>query len=66
MCGGSPLQFGEETANYEREYARFAVQAIVAGYVFKQMDEDKSGELDKEELGAALKDAVRGGGAVQA
>ena len=40
-------EFGNETAIFEREAARFAVQSIVAGYVFQVIDTDKSGGLDQ-------------------
>ena len=51
-------EFGNETALFEREAARFAIQAIVAGYVFQVIDEDKNGSLDQGEILKAIKDKV--------
>ena len=53
---------GNETASFEREAARFAVQSIVAGYVFHLLDEDKSGALDQQEVFDAIKRHVQGSG----
>ena len=43
-------EFGQETASFERESARFAIQSIVAGSVFQVLDADKSGGLDQAEV----------------
>ena len=53
---------GNEKASFERESARFAIQSIVAGYVFQVLDEDKSGSLDQKEIYEAIKDKVQGSG----
>ena len=55
-------EFGNETAIFEREAARFAVQSIVAGYVFQVIDTDKSGGLDQREVYDAIKERVKGSG----
>ena len=55
-------EFGNETAIFEREAARFAVQSIVAGYVFQILDTDKSGGLDQREIYDAIKERVKGSG----
>ena len=47
-------KFGNETAIFEREAARFAVQSIVAGYVFQVIDTDKGGGLDQREVYDAI------------
>ena len=53
---------GNETASFEREAARFAVQSIVAGHVFHLLDEDKSGALDQQEVFEAIKRHIEGSG----
>lgn len=55
-------EFGNETAIFEREAARFAIQSIVAGHVFRLVDADKSGGLDHAEIYDAIQDSVAGSG----
>ena len=49
--------YGEYKVNYEEEYARFAVQSIVAAQAFKRLDVDNSGSLSEEEIVTALLEA---------
>ena len=53
-------EFGNETAIFEREAARFAIQSIVAGHVFRLVDQDKSGGLDHQEIFDAIQESVVG------
>ena len=55
-------EFGNETAIFEREAARFAIQSMVAGHVFRLVDADKSGGLDHAEIYDAIQDSVAGSG----
>ena len=55
-------EFGNEPAIFEREAARFAIQSIVAGHVFRLVDADKSGGLDHAEIYDAIQDSVAGSG----
>ena len=55
-------EFGNETAIFEREAARFAIQSIVAGHVFRLVDADKSGGLDHAEIYDAIQESVAGSG----
>jgi hypothetical protein len=55
-------EFGNETAIFEREAARFAIQSIVAGYVFQILDQDSSGSIDQREIYEAIKERVKGSG----
>jgi hypothetical protein len=50
-------EFGEHEVQYEREYARFAVQSIVASHAFERLDADGSGTISEEELVDALRQA---------
>ena len=50
-------EFGEHEVEYEREYARFAVQSIVASHAFERLDTDGSGSISEEELVDALRNA---------
>ena len=50
-------EFGEHEVEYEREYARFAVQSIVASHAFERLDVDNSGTISEEELVDALRKA---------
>ena len=50
-------EFGEHEVEYEREYARFAVQSIVASHAFQRLDTDGSGSISEEELVDALRAA---------
>lgn len=50
-------EFGEHEVQYEREYARFAVQSIVASHAFERLDADNSGTISEEELVDALRRA---------
>lgn len=50
-------EFGEHEVEYEREYARFAVQSIVASHAFERLDTDRSGSISEEELVDALRAA---------
>ena len=46
-------EFMLEKVNFRREFARFAVQSIVAGHVYHQLDLSRNGKLvDSEVLGA--------------
>ena len=40
----------EESVNWRMDYARFAVQSLVAGVAFRRYDEDGSGTLDRKEI----------------
>ncbi len=40
----------EESVNWRMDYARFAVQSLVAGMAFSKYDEDGSGTLDRQEI----------------
>ena len=40
----------EESVNWRMDYARFAVQSLVAGLAFRRYDEDGSGTLDRKEI----------------
>ena len=55
-------EFGNETAIFEREAARFAIQSIVAGHVFRLVDADKSGGLDHAEIYDAIQESAAGSG----
>lgn len=48
-------EFGEHEVQYEREYARFAVQSIVASHAFERLDVDNSGTITESELVDALR-----------
>jgi hypothetical protein len=51
-------EFIKEGVNYRREYARFGVQALVAGWVFHQMDTHKNNELSAQEVHATLQQVL--------
>ena len=40
----------EESVNWRMDYARFAVQSLVAGMAFRRYDEDGSGTLNRQEI----------------
>ena len=40
----------EEPIDWKKDYARFAVQSLVAGLAFRRYDEDGSGTLDRKEI----------------
>ena len=40
----------EESVNWRMDYARFAVQSLVAGLAFRKYDADGSGTLDRKEI----------------
>jgi hypothetical protein len=44
------LLFGEYKVNYELEYARYAVQSIVASQSFKKLDEDGNAAISEVRL----------------
>ncbi len=50
----------EESVNWRMDYARFAVQSLVAGMAFRKYDEDGSGTLDRQEIYKHLNDVFQG------
>lgn len=48
-------EFILESVEWRKEYARFAAQALVAGFAFMQYDRDKSWQLSRSEIFKMLK-----------
>ena len=53
-------EFVEESLEWKKEYARFAVQCLVAGATFKRLDQDSSGSLDRPEIYSYLTEMLNG------
>lgn len=49
------MEFMRESCEWRKEYARFAVQALVAGYAFMRYDSNDSWKLDRTEIYRTLK-----------
>ncbi|GMH40927.1 hypothetical protein BSKO_08831 [Bryopsis sp. KO-2023] len=49
------MEFMRESVDWRKEYARFAAQALVAGYAFMGYDENNSFRLDRKEIFKTLK-----------
>lgn len=43
-------EFLRESVDWRKEYARYAAQALVAGFAFMSYDRDHSGKLDRREI----------------
>lgn len=43
-------EFLRESVDWRKEYARYASQALVAGFAFMSYDRDHSGKLDRREI----------------
>jgi len=52
-------EFILESVEWRKEYARFAAQALVAGFAFMQYDKDRSWQLSRSEIFRILKQLLR-------
>ncbi|GMH40917.1 hypothetical protein BSKO_08821 [Bryopsis sp. KO-2023] len=51
-------EFLRESVDWRKEYARYAAQALVAGFAFMSYDRDHSGKLDRREIFKVLNTVI--------